>query len=184
MFFLFVLLSGCGAAKTDGQNVRENFESISEFESHIKIIANLEESLMEYEIDYVYNKEENDSFVITSPTSLAGIGGSIAGTDSVRFSLTYDDVMLDDAMPGRIGFTPADCFYCLLADVRNKEPIQIWTEEANGEKLIVMRFEDANENTAKQIWLTNDGKYPVCAELYTENKCVLTIQVMQISEMK
>lgn len=164
--------------------MRAHFAEVNGFAAHVKILSDLEQSVLEYEIDYVYNREDSDTFSITAPESLAGIGGTIAGTDSARFSLQYDDMQLDDAMPGRTGLTPADALFCLLADLRTGEPVQQWTEEVAGQTLLVLRYEgeDGDGKIAKQVWLSGDGRQPVCAELYADGKCVLTIQVMSYEE--
>ena len=178
-----IVLSGCGAA-ADSENVRSYFSEVAGFEAHVKILSNLEDSVLEYELDYVYNKEDSDSFTITAPESLAGIGGTIAGTGSGQFSLQFDGAQLDDAMPQRIGLTPADSLFCLLSDLRSDAPAEQWTEEAAGQTLLVLRYESEDDRgkIAKQVWLTADGRQPVCAELYADSKCVLTIQVMSYQE--
>lgn len=163
--------------------MRTHFGEIEGFEARIKILSNLEQSVLEYELDYVYNKEDSDVFTITAPESLSGIGGTIAGTDEASFSLQYDDMRLDDAMPQRTGLTPADGFFCLLANLREDEPAQQWTESVSGRKLLALRYEDADGGgTAKQVWLAADTCAPVCAELYDNGKCVLTIQVASYKE--
>ncbi len=140
--------------------------------------------MLEYEMDYNYNKEDADTFTITAPESLAGIGGRIAGTDNGAFSLQYDGMVLDDAMPQRTGLTPADGLFCLLSDLRNSEPEQQWTEQASGTELLVLRYaEDGTDGKIeKQVWLTENGRQLVCAELYADGKRVLTIQVMSYQE--
>lgn len=53
---LLVLLSGCGGSTAaDGSTVRAHFEELSGFEAHLKILSDLEQSVLEYEVDYVYN---------------------------------------------------------------------------------------------------------------------------------
>ncbi len=52
---LLVILSGCGGTTADGQSVRTHFEELAGFEAHLKILSDLEQSVLEYEVDYVYN---------------------------------------------------------------------------------------------------------------------------------
>ena len=130
MLLLAVVLCGCGGSGADGEAVRAHFDALSGFEAHLKILSDLKQSVLEYEMDYVYNKEDVDSFTITAPESLAGIGGTIAGEDSASITLQYDGLSLDDAMPQRTGLTPADAMFCLLDDLRKGEPVQIWSETA------------------------------------------------------
>ena len=144
----------------------------------------MDKSVLAYEVDYAYNKKDVDCFTITAPDSIAGVSGTIAGTDSAQFTLQYDGASLDDAMPQRPGLTPADGLYCLLADLRSGEPAQQWTEDVQGQKLLVLRYESETDDgkIARQVWLTDDGRQPVCAEMYADDECVLTIQVISYQE--
>lgn len=184
MAMLLAVLSGCGSPAADGSSVRAHFEGLAGFEAHLKILSDLDQSVLAYEEDYVYNREDNDSFTITAPESLAGIGGTIAGTDSASFTLQYDGLALDDAMPQRTGLTPADAFFCLLDDLRRAEPAQVWTEKTSGVELLVLRYEQDSddEKVEKQVWLTEQGYQPVCAELYADGERVLQIQVTSYRE--
>ena len=56
-----------------------HFASLDSCTAHLKIISDLDESVLEFESDYVYNKEDSDSFTLTAPESVAGIGGRISG---------------------------------------------------------------------------------------------------------
>ena len=184
MLALFLLLTACGGAVANDESVRTHFSEVPGFTAHIKILSNLGQSVLEYELDYVYNKEDSDSFTVTAPASLSGISGTIAGTDSAQFSLQYDGAALDDAMPQRIGLTPADGLFCLLSDLRSDVPAEQWSEDVAGQTLLVLRYESdsADGKIVKQVWLTEDGRQPVCAELYADDTCVLTIQVMEYQE--
>lgn len=176
---MLLALSGCGSAPADGQTVREHFETLAGFEVELKILSDLGQSVLEYQVNYVYNREDNDTFTITAPESLAGIGGTIAGTDNASFALQYDGLALDDAMPQRTGLTPADALFCLMNDLRTAEPVQLWTERADGASLLVLRYEqqDADGKVEKQVWLTEDSLQPVCAEFYADGTRVLQLLV-------
>lgn len=176
---LLCSLSGCKNSAPDSESIRTHFRELTGCETHVKILSDLDETVLEYEMDYTYQKDQNDSFTITAPASLKGIGGTIAGQGDDGFSLQYDGMELDDAMPLRTGFTPADCLFWLLADLRENEPVQQWSETVSGQPLLVLRYESEDKAgpTAKQIWLTADLQ-PVCAELYTDGKRLLAVQIM------
>ena len=179
---MLCLLAGCGAPAADAETVRTHFDVLPQFSAQIKILSDLEDSVLEYELDYVYNREDADTFTITAPASLTGVSGTIAGTDSGTFTLQYDGMVLDDAMPQRTGLTPADALFCLLSDLRSAAPVQQWTEQ--GDDLLVLRYETDGEDgkIAKQVWLTANGCQPVYAELYASGERVLTIEVLSYSE--
>ena len=115
--------------------------------------------------------------MLTAPESVAGIGGRISGEENGAFTLQYNDLQLDDIAPRSTGMPPADGWFCLLNDLRYHTPAQIWSEHTNGENLLVLRYENAEDDTAKQVWLRQSDLQPVCAELYEEGRLVLTIQV-------
>ena len=142
--------------------------------------------MLEYEMDYNYNKEDADTFTITAPESLAGIGGRIAGTDNGAFSLQYDrhgagrrDAAAYRARRLRHGL------FCLLSDLRNSA-----SRSSNGQNRLRgpsclfsgMRRTVRMAKIEKQVWLTENGRQLVCAELYADGKRVLTIQVMSYQE--
>ena len=55
MAMLLVVLSGCGSTAADGSSVRAHFEELAGFEAHLKILSDLDQSVLEYQEDYVYN---------------------------------------------------------------------------------------------------------------------------------
>ena len=104
-----VLLCGCGrSAEMRAEDVRAHFASLDSCTAHLKIISDLDESVLEFESDYVYNREDSDSFTLTAPESVAGIGGRISGEANGAFTLQYNDLQLDDIAPRHTGLTPAD----------------------------------------------------------------------------
>ena len=175
-----MLLGGCGRpAEQSAEDVRAHFAALDGFTAHLKIISDLDQSVLEFESDYVYNKEDSDSVTLTAPESVAGIGGTIAGEENGAFTLQYNDLRLDDIAPRRTGLTPADGWFCLLNDLRYNAPEQVWSEHTDGESLLVLRYAQADKDgsTEKQVWLRQSDLQPVCAELYENGALVLTIQV-------
>ena len=84
-----VLLCGCGrSAEMSAEDVRAHFASLDSCTAHLKIISDLDESVLEFESDYVYNREDSDSFTLTAPESVAGIGGRVRRTARSRCSTT------------------------------------------------------------------------------------------------
>ena len=163
-----VLLCGCGrSAEKSAEDVRAHFASLDSCTAHLKIISDLDESVLEFESDYVYNREDSDSFTLTAPESVAGIGGRISGEKNGAFTLQYNDLQLDDIAPRHTG----------LNDLRYAVPVQVWSERTNGESLLVLRYENADDSVEKQVWLRQSDLQPVYAELYADGARVLTIQV-------
>ena len=108
---------------------------------------------------------------------ISDIGGRISGEENGAFTLQYNDLQLDDIAPRHTGLTPADAWFCLLNDLRYAAPAQVWSEHTNGESLLVLRYEKADDSVEKQVWLRQSDLQPVYAELYADGARVLTIQV-------
>ena len=175
-----VLLCGCGrTAEPGAEEVRAHFAALDSCTAHLKIISDFEQSVLEFESDYVYNREDSDSFLLTAPESVAGIGGRISGEENAAFTLQYQDLQLDDIAPRRTGLTPADGWFCLMNDLRYSVPDQMWSERTGGQRLLVLRYtrDQAEGSTEKQVWLRQEDLQPVCAELYENGALVLTIAV-------
>lgn len=164
--------------------MRAHFAALPGLEAHVKIVSDLGDATLGYELDYVYDKQGADTFTLTAPAALAGIEGALTGTDEASLELRYDGLALDDAMPQRPGLTPADALFGLLADLRTAQPAQQWEERVEGETLLVLRYEgeDRDGTIQKQVWLTQKELRPVCAELYADGTRVLFLQVTDYRE--
>ena len=84
---------------------------------------------------------------------------------------------MDDIDNRHTGLTKADAWFCLLNELRYDAPAQVWSEHTNGESLLVLRYENADDSVEKQVWLRQSDLQPVYAELYADGTRVLTIQV-------
>ena len=80
-------------------------------------------------------------------------------------------------LPRHTGLTPADAWFCLLNDLRYAAPAQVWSEHTNGESLLVLRYEKADDSVEKAGVAAEGDLQPVYAELYADGARVLTIQV-------
>lgn len=185
---LFLLLCGCSSRQPDTETIREHFDGISGFSTHVKIFSDFDDSALEYELDYAYNREGSDHLTLTAPEAVAGIEATIDGEDS--FLLRYGGAELDDGMPARRGVTPADCVYWLIRDLRENEPLELWTETVSGTPALVLRYEssleaaDTEDGTeiTRQVWLASGNLAPLCAEVYADGTRTLLLTFSQYQE--
>lgn len=177
-----LLLCACGREPATPESVRARFESLPGFTAHVKILSDFGHSALEYEIDYAYNRESSDHLTITAPESLVGIEATIAGEDS--FTLQYGETALDDGMAVRTGATPADCVYWLVRELRESEPLETWNETVNDVPALVLRYQSADEDAdlMRQVWLTEEGLRPLCAEIYVDGARVLQLTFSEYQE--
>lgn len=157
--------------------MRDYWDKLEKAAFTTDITSNLGQSTLEYKLDYVYNKNDSDTFTITAPEVLSGITASIAGEGAGILTLQYDGTALDAPGPSRAGLTPADAVPYLLRDLRTASPTESWTESADGAKYNVLKYEHEDESdgsrVTRQIWLS--GNTPVRAEIYADGECVLTL---------
>lgn len=175
---VWIGLTGCGREVPSETTVRDYFAALPGFSSHLAITVDLGESIQQYGLDYTYAKDANDSFTLTAPEGLQGIAGTIAGEEGAAFSLQYEGMELDAVRPVREGLSPADGLFFVISALKNAQPVQSWTETLSGQSLLVLRYEDGTD-IARQVWLSENGTVPVCAEIYEGTSCVMTIQITQ-----
>lgn len=174
---LLLLLGGCADPEAGADTVREHFDGLPGFSAHVKIFSDFGGSALEYELDYAYNREGSDHLTLTAPESVAGIEATIDGEDS--FLLRYGSVELDDGMPALYGVTPADCVYWLLRELRESEPLEVWTETVSGVPALALRYESIAEGEeitiTRQVWLASGSLAPLCAEVYADGSRALLL---------
>lgn len=177
LVLLMPLLSGCGekSAADKGLQTQQHWETLDSAQFETKIVSNLEQSTLEYTLEYCYNKEDSDVFTITEPEALRGIQATIAGGDTAAITLQYDGTELDAPGPTRAGVTPADVVPYLLRSLRSGSPAEAWEERADSESYEVLKFiSESDEGTVtQQIWLRDS--IPVRAEVYADGTLALTL---------
>lgn len=141
----------------------------------VDITTNLGQSTLDYQLDYVYNKNDSDTFTITKPTILSGITASIASDETGTIILQYQGTALDAPSTSRIGATPADAVTALLYDLRMSSPTASWKETVDQVNCDVLKYEHVEEDGVimRQIWLSEHQ--PKRAEIYVDGECVLML---------
>lgn len=135
---------------------------------HAKIFSDFGDYALEYEVDYEYNKEDNDLLTVTAPESIAGVQVEISGEQADAFTLRYAEAELPFGRDRLPGLTPADAIAGLLYDLRTGEPDEVSTETVDDQTTVRLHYEtvDAEPQIARTVWLDPDTMAPVHAELY------------------
>lgn len=179
---LFALLTGCGSsAPPAGETVRAYYDGLQSAQTHAKILSDFGDSALEYEVDYEYNKEDNDLLTITAPESIAGVQVEISGEHADAFTLRYAEAELMFGGGNIPGLTPADAIADLLYDLRTGEPTEASTEPVEDITAVRLHYETADQSPAiaKTVWIDPDTMAPVCAELYCDGDKQLTLYFEQ-----
>lgn len=173
-FFLVCFLVGCQAAPAD-TDIRAQYDALNRAAFHFKIFSDTNTFSLEYEGDYVYNRNDSDTLTLTAPESIAGLQATIAGSEKPEFTLQYETTILESSGPSSAGLTPADCIPYLLYELRTAEPVNTVSESANGTALLALQYEDAAQESGiiRRIWLDAETHYPVCAEIYADGSRIL-----------
>ena len=150
-----------------GETVRAHFDGLAAAEMQVKILSDFGESALEYQVDYEYNKEDNDLLTVTAPAGIAGVQVEISGAHADAFTLRYAGAALQfdaDAVPG---MTPADAIAGLMYDLRAGEPAKVGTEDVEGVKAVTLHYETADRQPAleKTVWIDPENKLPVQYEM-------------------
>lgn len=173
-------LSGCGATKpaAESDKIRLNFNELNNAAFHAKILSDFNQSALEFELDYVYNKQDNDTLTIVMPEILSGIRASIAGEQKSEFTLQYDDTIIDMPITAQPGMTPADAIAYVLYELRASSADEVWSEQIDGVALTVLKYVESSDDGSqivRQVWLNEETSALVCAEIYADGMRILQI---------
>ena len=107
--------------------MREHFSALPRAQMSVKILSNLGESALEYQVEYEYNKGDNDILTVTAPESLSGVRLTISGDTPGGFTLQYADAVLDFQMDGPAGMPSPPCSPIWRRASRPRPPPKHWT---------------------------------------------------------
>ena len=166
--------------------MRKHFSALPRAQMSVKILSNLGESALEYQVEYEYNKGDNDILTVTAPESLSGVRLTISGDTPGGFTLQYADAVLDFQMDGPAGMTPADAIAALFSDLAEGEPTETAAETLDGVRAVSLKYEtmDKSPALAKTVWLRASDCAPVCAELYQDGEKKLSLFFQEYTEQK
>lgn len=161
--------------------MRAYYDGLQTAQTHAKILSDFGDSALEYEVDYEYNKEDNDLLTVTAPESIAGVQVEISGVHADAFTLRYAEAELQFDGERVPGLTPADAIADLLYDLRTGEPTEVSTDTIEDVTVVRLHYETVDQDPAiaKTVWLRPDTMAPVCAELYCNGDKQLTLYFEQ-----
>lgn len=183
--FALACLSGCGqSAPPAGETVRGYFENLSSAQMKVKILSDFGQSALEYQVDYEYNKEDNDLLTVTAPEEISGVQVEIAGQHTGNFTLQYQDAELEFGADAVSGLTPVDAIADLMYDLCTGEPTEVGKDTLDGVQAVSLHYEtiDVQPEIAKTVWIAPDTMAPICAELYCAGEKRLTLFFEQFEQ--
>lgn len=176
---LTFLLCGCNINKDNIEKsytqIKQTYSDLSDFETNIKFLCDSGQSILEYDCEFEYNKEDGQTLTIKKPDCLSGITINTTGTSKDNINISYNDTVLDFDVNAQLGTSPADFMPIILSTLINNEPDEIWEETQAGQKLLVVRYETKTDDKplTSQVWLYKNTLLPMYAEVYTDGERVL-----------
>ena len=64
----------------------------------VKILSDFGDSALEYQVNYEYNKEDNDLLTVTAPASIEGIQVEISGDYADEFTFRSEEQLLAEGL--------------------------------------------------------------------------------------
>ncbi len=171
---VLLLLTGCSAVNNPeqlAQSVQQTYAEASSVQTTVRIVADLGEETMTYDIEYDYAAQDGAptaQMTVLAPESIKGITATISGEE---YTFSYDGTVLETAMPQRKGLTPADAVTYLLDDLMHQTAQQVWMED----ELLALRYEQQNDEgtTVKEVYVQPDTGALVQARIYREGEQIL-----------
>ena len=147
----------------------------------VKILSDFGDSALEYQVNYEYNKEDNDLLTVTAPASIEGVQVEISGDYADEFTIQYQDAQMVIGGDNIAGLTPVDAVADLMYDLRTGEPSEVGKDTVDGIQTVSLHYEtvDQQPHIEKTVWLNPQSLAPVCAELYCDGQKQLTLVFMQ-----
>lgn len=161
--------------------MRAHYEELETAQMTVKILSDFSDSALEYQVNYEYNKEDNDLLTVTAPASIEGIQVEISGDYADEFTIQYQDAQMVIDGQNVAGLTPVDAVADLMHDLRTGEPSEVGKDTVDGIQMVSLHYEtvDKQPHIAKTVWLNPQTLAPVCAELYCDGQKQLTLVFMQ-----
>lgn len=159
------LLFLCGCGKSDKlPELRAKYTDAPEMSFTYDVICDFG-AVITYTCEYSVG-QEGEKCTIIAPEEVAGISTSMSEDG---MSVEFDGMSLITYTPSIDGFSPADCMFYLIRDIKSAEP-ESYTFDKNS---AVLTYED--KETTKIVTFAPDTYEIVSAELFVKEDMVLSI---------
>lgn len=174
LFLTVVLLSGCNNRNEPMERalmLREKLQNCDSCSFSAKITADYTDAIYEFTLQCETDKMGDLSFCVMDPQSIDGISGRVECDGG---ALTFDDTVLAFPILADGHVTPVSAPWFLVKALRGG---YIKGCGLTGEGLILSLNDSYEENALQLTIYTNEYDQPVSAEIYWENRRIITIGV-------
>ncbi len=167
------LLSGCGGRNSMDKAVglRTDLLAGEGCSFQCEITADYGEKIYTFGMDSQADREGNLVFSVTAPVTIAGICGTVTGTEG---TLTFDDRVLAFETIADGYLTPVSAPWVLIKTLRSGY-LKSCVETENG---FCMEIDDTYAESSLQLRIyTDKNAVPTGGEIFWINRRILTLQV-------
>lgn len=178
------VLAGCSGKELEESQVGETYQEREGFVAEATIVANLGDYAMTYTVEYKHQKNGEDTQTILKPEEIAGIAMTLTGEEE-GLTVSYEDTVLETAMPDRKGLTPVDGIYYLISQLRAGYPSAIGEEKFNEQDVTHITYQEMAEDgeLRYEVYLEEDQKLHY-AEVYAADEMILQITATNFEWME
>lgn len=172
----FLLCACAGDAPATGEAIRAHFSEMAAAQAGVKILSDIGDSALEYQADFAYNRDGEDTLTLTAPEEVAGIEVYISGGRSDELSVRYAGTELFLTLDSPSGARPVDAPSALLRALAEGEPVEIGSDTLDGVNARFLRYDEPDSDPAvsRSVWLDEAGN-PLCAEVYLDGEKRVTL---------
>ena len=175
IFLLCIFLTGCGKnndAINQGLELRSNLNNGQGCCFDSVVTADYGDQTYTFAMDCQFDAHGNLLFTVEAPTSIAGISGTIASSGG---ALTFDDVALSFPLLVDEQFSPISAPWIVIKALKEGYITSAGWADNTLRLVIDDRYEDDACNV--HIWMDKNN-HPTLAEIYQNDRCILTIEIM------
>lgn len=172
---LCLLLSGCGSSSAIKNAYREFSAALSETESlyfTAAVRAEYEHKTARFTLEYAED-ESGGTVTVLAPELIAGVSAHIE-PDST--SLQYDGIMLDTGDLDDFGLSPMSSLPMLIQSLKGGYLDSFWEEDGKTVYQLI-----PNDNLICTVWFNPSDMSPVRAELITDGRVTVYIDISEWS---
>lgn len=175
-----MLLGGC--SQPDGfAALQEGYREAGDVSARMDIQVLSQGVVIDYTVDY--RREAGEGRVeILAPESLSGITARLR-TQGGEVRLEYEGAGVETLLPMVPGFSPADAFHSVLADLADGVPTAQGTQRSGGVSCLSLTYTAEGEGPAleKQVLIDSESGAVIRCEFFISGQMVMTLSVQSIS---
>ena len=170
-----LLLGGCGKSRGAGEfkDFAARLNTLDTLSFTAQVRAEYEHKTARFGLSYEEDSE-GGRVTVLAPELIRGVSARVRPGSS---TLEYDSVVLDTGSLDSFGLSPLSSLPAMLRAMRQGHVDSIWEEDG---KLVVLLEPD--DELRCSVWFSKDGMRPLRAELITDGRVTVYIDISDWNE--